>query len=104
MTRFIHDQFAKQYLRELLSSLGRVESSKDIHPESRQIDLLFTPSPSGTEERENLGLLGKLTVTPACLDARSLGEETSPGSHRYLNPSATPSPRAKFALVSLNCL
>ena len=68
MTRFIHDQFAKQYLSELLSPLGIVETSKDVHPEVRQIDLLFTPFTSETEERKNLGLLGKLTVTPALLE------------------------------------
>ena len=41
MTRFIHDQFAKQYLTELLTPYGEVETSKDITAEVRQIDLLF---------------------------------------------------------------
>ncbi|MDJ1178859.1 hypothetical protein PJF56_08295 [Roseofilum sp. BLCC_M91] len=68
MTRFIHDQFAKQYLSELLSPLGKVESSKDVSPEVRQIDLFFTPSDSKEEERKNLGLLGKLTTTPTLLE------------------------------------
>ena len=40
MTRFIHDQFAKQYLTELLSPLGTVETSKDISSEVRQVDPL----------------------------------------------------------------
>ena len=68
MTRFIHDQFAKQYLSELLSPLGVVETSKDIHPEGRQIDVLFTPSSSNPERRQNLGLLGRLTATPALFE------------------------------------
>lgn len=68
MTRFIHDQFAKQYLSELLSPLGKVESSKDVSPEVRQIDLFFTPSNSKEEERKNLGLLGRLTTTPTLLE------------------------------------
>ncbi|MGK7925949.1 MAG: hypothetical protein AB4290_12015 [Spirulina sp.] len=68
MTRFIHDQFAKQYLSELLSPLGTVETSKDIHPEGRQIDVLFTPSSPDPEHRENLGLLGRLTATPALFE------------------------------------
>ncbi|MBE9259195.1 hypothetical protein IQ228_18085 [Dolichospermum sp. LEGE 00246] len=40
MTRFIHDQFAKQYLTELLTPYGQVETSKDITAEVRQIDVL----------------------------------------------------------------
>lgn len=43
MTRFIHDQFAKQYLSELLSSFGTVETIKDIASEVRQVDVYFTP-------------------------------------------------------------
>ncbi|MEM9539571.1 MAG: hypothetical protein AAGA60_08670 [Cyanobacteria bacterium P01_E01_bin.42] len=62
MTRFIHDQFAKQYLSELLSPLGKVETSKTIHSEAREIDLLFIPS-SQMQQRNNLGLLGRLTKT-----------------------------------------
>lgn len=68
MTRFIHDQFAKQYLSELLSPLGTVEISKQIQSEGRQIDLLFVPSSSETAHRENLGLLGRLTTTPALFE------------------------------------
>ncbi|MEA5471675.1 hypothetical protein [Spirulina sp. 06S082] len=68
MTRFIHDQFAKPYLSELLSPLGIVETSKEIHSEGRQIDLLFTPSSTKTEHRKNLGLLGRLTTTPALFE------------------------------------
>jgi hypothetical protein len=68
VTRFLHDQFAKQYLSELLSPLGVVETSKDIHPEGRQIDVLFTPSSSNPAHRQNLGLLGQLTATPALFE------------------------------------
>ncbi|MEA5468229.1 hypothetical protein [Spirulina sp. 06S082] len=68
MTRFIHDQFAKQYLSELLSPLGTVEIGKEIHSEGRQIDLLFTPSASASDRRKSLGLLGRLTTTPALFE------------------------------------
>ncbi|MGK7925029.1 MAG: hypothetical protein AB4290_07220, partial [Spirulina sp.] len=68
VTRFIHDQFAKQYLSELLSPLGKVETAKEVHPESREIDLFFTPSNTGAETRKNLGLLGKLTLTAALFE------------------------------------
>ena len=67
MTRFIHDQFAKQYLSEILSSFGTVETSKDIASEVRQVDVFFTPSPSAPDANE-LGLLGTLTTTPAIFE------------------------------------
>ncbi|MDJ1180250.1 hypothetical protein PJF56_15405, partial [Roseofilum sp. BLCC_M91] len=41
VTRFIHDQFAKQYLNEMLSSFGTVETSKDVVSEVRQVDVFF---------------------------------------------------------------
>lgn len=56
MTRFIHDQFAKQYLTELLTPYGQVETSKDIAAEVRQIDNFiysFTPTvTTGTKPRK----------------------------------------------------
>jgi hypothetical protein len=51
MTRFIHDQFAKQYLTELLTPYGQVETSKDITAEVRQIDLLFIPDPQPAQSQ-----------------------------------------------------
>ncbi len=59
MTRFIHDQFAKQYLTELLTPYGQVEISKDITSEVREVDVLFIPSPN-KEGIELLGLLGRM--------------------------------------------
>jgi predicted site-specific integrase-resolvase len=38
MTRQPHDQFAKEYLEELLTSLGTVETSKDVKSEVRHKD------------------------------------------------------------------
>jgi hypothetical protein len=60
MTRFIHDQFAKQYLTELFTPYGKVETSKDITSEVRQIDILFTPSSPSPENIETLGILGRM--------------------------------------------
>lgn len=68
MTRFIHDQFAKQYLAELLAPFGKVETSKDIAAEVRQVDVLFVPSPQLTANIELLGLLGKIAQNPAILE------------------------------------
>ncbi len=66
MTRKPHDQFAKQYLEELLAPLGSVETSREISPEIRQVDVWFVPTPSPSTAPENLGLLGRMATT-ACL-------------------------------------
>jgi hypothetical protein len=42
MTRQPHDQFAKQYLQELLSPFGNVEVSREVTDEVRQVDILFS--------------------------------------------------------------
>jgi hypothetical protein len=42
MTRFIHDQFAKDYLEELLKAYGKVEAPSRVAGEVREIDVLFT--------------------------------------------------------------
>ena len=66
MTRQPHDQFAKQYLEELLSPLGTVETSRDVPSEVRQVDVWFVPASSPSTDSSNLGLLGKMAAT-ACL-------------------------------------
>ncbi|MBZ8179994.1 hypothetical protein [Oscillatoria salina] len=68
MTRQPHDQFAKQYLTELLASLGTVEISKEVPGEVRQIDLYFAPSATPTAEPQTLGLLGRLASFPCLLE------------------------------------
>jgi len=68
MTRFIHDQFAKQYLKELLTPLGKVETSHDIAGEVRQIDVLFAPKAEPDVEPTALGILGKIAAKPAILE------------------------------------
>jgi hypothetical protein len=68
VTRFIHDQFAKQYLSELLSPLGTVEANKEVSSEVRYIDLFFTPFDGENPRRDDLGLLGRLTTTPALFE------------------------------------
>jgi hypothetical protein len=56
MTRFIHDQFAKDYLEELLSSLGEVKSARVVRGEVREIDVWFSPNILDNNPRELLGL------------------------------------------------
>ena len=63
MTRFIHDQFAKDYLEELLSQLGECQIPLEIRSEVRQVDVFFAPSTQPKISPEALGLLGKLATT-----------------------------------------
>ncbi|NET55988.1 MAG: hypothetical protein F6K47_07400, partial [Symploca sp. SIO2E6] len=39
MTRFAHDQFAKEYLEELLAPLGEVKAPRRVAGEVREIDV-----------------------------------------------------------------
>ncbi|ACK71334.1 hypothetical protein PCC7424_2930 [Gloeothece citriformis PCC 7424] len=57
MTRQPHDQFAKQYLEELLSPLGTVEISREVSDETRPVDVFFSPTSSANDRNERLGLL-----------------------------------------------
>jgi hypothetical protein len=68
MTRFIYDQFAKDYLSELLSPIGAVIPSRDVASEVREIDVYFTPSTPTSDYVENLGLLGKMATTAALFE------------------------------------
>jgi hypothetical protein len=68
MTRFPHDQFAKDYLKELLSPLGEVETSRDVAGEVRSIDVWFTPAPLSPGDALGLGLLGRLALEPAIIE------------------------------------
>ncbi|XWK88429.1 MAG: hypothetical protein U7127_30320 [Phormidium sp.] len=66
MTVFPYDQFAKDYLKELLSPLGEVETSRNIVSEVREIDVWFAPR--GQVASTELGLLGRLAATAAIFE------------------------------------
>ena len=68
MTRFIYDQFAKDYLSELLSPIGQVTASRDVASEVREIDVYFTPSTATQDYVEMLGILGKMATTTALFE------------------------------------
>ncbi|MBD6614608.1 hypothetical protein FNW02_01665 [Komarekiella sp. 'clone 1'] len=68
MTRFPYDQFAKDYLKELLQPLGEVETSRKVPAEIREIDVYYAPSPQSTSDKIELGLLGKLATEPALIE------------------------------------
>jgi len=65
MTRQIHDQFAKEYLEELLASLGTIKKSKKVKSEVQEIDVWFEPATASRTDLP-LGLLGKMAAT-CCL-------------------------------------
>ncbi|MCG6134246.1 MAG: hypothetical protein MET45_06235 [Nostoc sp. LLA-1] len=67
MTRKPHDQFAKQFLEELLSPLGKVEANKEVIDEARQVDVLFSPAPTSSAQVQSLGLLGRIAVLNTAL-------------------------------------
>ncbi|ACK74176.1 conserved hypothetical protein (plasmid) [Gloeothece citriformis PCC 7424] len=66
MTRQPHDQFAKEYLEELLTPLGKVETSRDVKSEVREIDVWFVPTPENNPNVPSLGLLSQMAAT-SCL-------------------------------------
>lgn len=68
MTRFIHDQFAKDYLEELLTPYGTIQSPRRVSGEVRQVDLWFSPNPESTLSPEPLGILGSAIQTPAIFE------------------------------------
>ncbi len=55
MTRQIHDQFAKEYLEELLASLGTIKKSKKVKSEVQEIDVWFEPASSASRTELPLG-------------------------------------------------
>jgi Domain of unknown function (DUF4351) len=62
MTRFPHDQFAKDFLESLLSPLGEVQTSLKVSGEVREMDVYFTPNPN-EKMTSDLGLLAQCAET-----------------------------------------
>ncbi|NET60503.1 MAG: hypothetical protein F6K47_31505, partial [Symploca sp. SIO2E6] len=61
MTRFIHDQFAKDYLEQLLEPYGEVKAPRRVSGEVREIDVWFDPNfDTPPSNLGNLGLLGRM--------------------------------------------
>lgn len=67
MTRFPHDQFAKDFLESLLSPLGQVQTSLKISGEVREMDVYFTPDPN-LSPPSDLGLLSQCAHTTAVFE------------------------------------
>ncbi|MCC5640997.1 hypothetical protein LC593_35250 [Nostoc sp. CHAB 5844] len=67
MTKKPHDQFAKQFLKELLSPLGEVSTNQEVTDETRFVDVLFSATPNSTADAETLGLLGRIAFLNTAL-------------------------------------
>jgi hypothetical protein len=68
MTQFPHDQFAKEYLKELLSPLGQVETGYDVVSERREFDVWFVPTQANQQHAQRLGWLANLVTVPTALE------------------------------------
>lgn len=68
MTRAPFDQFAKQFLEELLAPYGEVEVSREIPGEACFIDLWFQPGRFLDQDLADLGLLGIVVQRPCLLE------------------------------------
>jgi hypothetical protein len=72
-TKNPHDSFAKDYLEELLSPLGKVTVSREIKDEPNEIDILFIPSSSPSSSPSplpaSIGLLSVLATQTAVIEA-----------------------------------
>jgi hypothetical protein len=67
-TKNPHDRFAKDYLEELLSPLGKVTVSREIKDEPNQIDVLFIPYSSPSPLPAPIGLLSNLAGQTAAIE------------------------------------
>ncbi|BAZ32878.1 hypothetical protein NIES4074_53850 [Cylindrospermum sp. NIES-4074] len=68
MTRQSHDQFAKEYLEELLAPLGTIKKSEKVKSEVQEIDVWFEPFSPQPKGNLPLGLLGKMATTQCLLE------------------------------------
>ena len=60
MSNFPHDDFAKAYLTEILSTIGKAIPNYPLNAETRQADLWFELNSTSETALAELGLLGRL--------------------------------------------
>ncbi len=68
MTKFPHDEFAKEYLTEICQDYDEVISSAKVKSEIREVDILFIPTKEVPTSPETLGLLGKILQKSCILE------------------------------------
>jgi cob(I)alamin adenosyltransferase len=68
MPKFKHDEFAKSYLKELLSSIGKAVPNRQIKSETRAADLWFELGARTKLGGHELGLLGDLLTRNSLIE------------------------------------
>jgi hypothetical protein len=69
MSKFPHDDFAKAYLSEVLSLIGKAVPNCPLNAETRAADLWFELRPqSAHAQRQQIGLLGQLLNRDALIE------------------------------------
>jgi hypothetical protein len=68
MSEFPHDDFAKTYLTELLSTIGKAFPNRPLKAETRAADIWFELTATATEQRSQLGLFGDLLTRNALIE------------------------------------
>jgi Domain of unknown function (DUF4351) len=69
MTRNVHDQFAKEWMQELLVDFGEVKVEFQVSAEIRKVDVYFKPPAIAHPAPETLiGSFGKMLKTPALIE------------------------------------
>jgi molybdopterin converting factor small subunit len=68
MSKFPHDDFAKAYLTELLSTIGKAVPNHPLKAETRAADLWFELNPKSQAQRSQLGLLGRLLTRDSLIE------------------------------------
>jgi hypothetical protein len=69
MTRQLHDQFSKQYLKELLSPFGKVEISRKVTEEVRPVSIFFSHVSKPPISSINLGILSKILLGDCLIES-----------------------------------
>ncbi|NJN49800.1 MAG: hypothetical protein HC805_08615 [Alkalinema sp. RL_2_19] len=60
MSKFSHDDFAKNYLTEVMSLIGTASPGRTVRAERREADVWFSPDPKLSGNRSLLGVLGEI--------------------------------------------
>jgi hypothetical protein len=68
MSEFPHDDFAKSFLTELLSLIGKAKANHSLKSETLAADLWFEFNPQQADQIEQLGLLGKLMIKDSLIE------------------------------------